>query len=118
MFLIEFFVVFFCFFFVVVVFVLYMCLYVNTVRSDGTDFVIKVPQEVLLDSDSLVYSLYESPNLFQVVPPSDGSDISVEADTMVVGFNLVKDGGQKNVTCLPNPIIIALQGQAQNNSVC
>lgn len=93
-----------------------------TAQSEGTDkeeFVIEVPDDILQDSDSLVYSLYNTPILFQVVPPSDGNNLSVEADTMVVGFTLVDDNRNNNISGLLHPVIITLHSiRAQNNSVC
>lgn len=90
-------------------------------QSGGTEdvFVIEVPQDVLDDSNSLVYSLYDTPVLFQVLPPSEDHNVSMEADTMVVGFSLLDGNQNRNISNLLNPIIITFQSiRAQNKLVC
>lgn len=81
--------------------------------------VIEVPVDIVQMSNSLVYTLYDTPVLFQVVPPNDGSNLSVEADTMVVGFTLFEAKRYRNISGLVNPIIITFQSiRAQNKMVC
>jgi len=57
-----------------------------------------------------VYSLYESGNLFQVVPGFNETETDLEVDTMVVGFTLFNEDHSRNISGLINPIVLHFQG--------
>ena len=71
--------------------------------------IVEIPQNIFESSNSLVYSLYESPNLFQVVPPTNDSEIDVEVDTMVVGFTLLDKENNPDMQNLSDPVVLTFK---------
>ena len=84
----------------------------------NTEAVISIPSDAFLDSESVVYSLYETGTLFQVVPPVNETETDLEVDTMVVGFTLFHEEHSKSISSLINPVVLYFQGfRAQNGQV-
>ena len=77
-----------------------------------------IPQDIFQSSNKMIYSLYETPNLFQVVPPTNDTEMHMEVDTMIVGYTLLDDKKARNISNLLNPVILTFQSiRAQNKMV-
>ena len=73
-----------------------------------TQSTITVPLEVFMQGDedvAFVFNSYNTPNLFQNVPPPNVSNFSIIADTEVVGLTIPNH----NISNLSMPIKITLQ---------
>ena len=78
----------------------------------------ELPKNILQDSNSFVYSLFNDGILFQVVPPDNDTEIGLEIDTMIVGFTLFDEESPRQISGLSNPVIVTFQGRrAINNMV-
>lgn len=87
---------------------------VNATDEEGGNFTvadlpiyITIPREVLNKSQALVFTAYQTPVLFQVVPPVElnRSSYDFEADTNVLGFSVP----DKTFVNLSSPVQITLQ---------
>ena len=78
---------------------------------------ISLPKNVLSNVTTVIYSLFQTTNLFHLIPPADGSKLESEISSEVIGLTLL-DLDREILSELPYKIRITFQTLFNENQVC